>query len=73
MRFFFTTTLGNDWNVRRQIPYARQERRLSVVLSQDEVARFFGALEDENYRVILMTAYGAGVRVSEIATKLVIR
>ena len=33
LRFFYTQTLGKDWHIRRQIPYARKERPLPVVLN----------------------------------------
>ena len=44
----------------------RPERRLPVVLSFEEVRRFFAAVPSFKYRVILMTAYSAGLRISEV-------
>ncbi len=43
----------------------RPEKRLPVVLSVSEVARFFKAIPSLKHRTILMLAYGAGLRVSE--------
>lgn len=66
LRFFYRTTLGKDWNVRRELPYARKERRLPVVLSKQELAQFFQAIKNPRHRIILMTAFSAGLRVSEV-------
>jgi site-specific recombinase XerD len=43
----------------------RNEKRLPVVLSPEEVARFFHAIPSLKHRTILMVAYGAGLRISE--------
>ena len=44
----------------------RPERRLPVILSFDEVQRFFAAIPSFKQRMILMTAYGAGLRIAEV-------
>lgn len=44
----------------------RSEQTLPVVLSLDEVRRFFAAIHSYKYRMILMTAYSAGLRISEV-------
>jgi integrase/recombinase XerD len=44
----------------------RPERRLPVVLSFDEVQRFFAAIPSFKQRMILMAAYAAGLRISEV-------
>jgi integrase/recombinase XerD len=43
----------------------RTEKKLPIVLSADEVARFFKAIPSLKHRTILMLAYGAGLRVGE--------
>jgi site-specific recombinase XerD len=65
LRFLYRTTLGKDWAV-QHIPYARTEKKLPVILSPSEVFRFFQAVTNLIYRVILMTAYAAGLRISEV-------
>jgi integrase len=43
-------------------------KTLPVVLSQDEMARFLDALHNPKHRALLMTAYAAGLRLSEVVT-----
>jgi integrase/recombinase XerD len=65
LRFFYGVTLDRTAIVER-IPYARKRRQLPVILSADEVARFFAAVPSLKHRTALMTAYAAGLRVSEV-------
>jgi integrase/recombinase XerD len=65
LRFFYRVTLGRDYVVTNIGP-VKQPRRLPVVLSPDEVVRFFAAIADLKLRALLMTAYAAGLRVSEV-------
>ena len=65
LRFFYGITLGRTAMVDR-IPYARKRRQLPVILSAEEVARFFAAVPSLKHRTALMTAYAAGLRVSEV-------
>lgn len=63
-RFFYQTTLELPWSdahfVRCQVP-----TKLPVVLSATEVALFFRAVGVLKHRAVLMTCYGAGLRISE--------
>lgn len=65
LRFLYGVTLRRDWNI-QLIPYAKRPRKLPVVLSRNEVTRLFDAVRDLKYRTVLMTAYAAGLRVSEV-------
>jgi site-specific recombinase XerD len=65
LRFFYETTLGRQW-IREQIPYPRHERRLPRVLSRAEVAVLLETPRNLKHRALLMTLYGAGLRVSEL-------
>jgi Phage integrase family len=46
--------------------YARKRRQLPVILSADEVVQFLAAVPNLKHRTALMTAYAAGLRVSEV-------
>ena len=48
------------------LPYGKKPKTLPAVLSPDEVARLFAAVPDPKHRLILQTAYAAGLRVSEV-------
>lgn len=65
LRFFYETTLGRPW-IRKHIPYPRRERRLPVVLSRAEAAALLAAPGNHKHRLMLMTLYGSGLRVSEL-------
>ena len=65
LRFFYGVTLGQA-EVPERIAYAREPRRLPVVLSADEVMRFLEAVPSLKARAALTTAYAAGLRVSEV-------
>jgi integrase/recombinase XerD len=65
LRFFFVRTLKRP-EFRDYIPYPREEERLPTVLSLDEVARLINASSNLFRRALLMTAYGTGMRRSEV-------
>ena len=71
LRFFYGVTLG-ELTIPERIAYAREPRKLPVVLSADEVVRFLEAVSSLKARVALTTAYAAGLRVSEVAALKVI-
>jgi integrase/recombinase XerD len=53
-----------------QIPFPRQERKLPVVLSPDEVRAVLAAKSNLKHRAILTTLYATGLRVSEVTDLL---
>jgi integrase/recombinase XerD len=65
LRFFYRETLGRD-DVPQSLAPVKQPRTLPVVLGPDELARFFAAVKNLKHRALLMTAYAAGLRVSEV-------
>jgi site-specific recombinase XerD len=64
LKFFYVNILHRDWQVNK-IPRPKGERRLPVVLNQQELVALFTATERWKYRVILKTIYSAGLRLSE--------
>ncbi len=50
----------------KYIPYARKEKKLPIVLSQDEIQRMFNACQNLKHKVILSLLYSCGLRVSEL-------
>jgi site-specific recombinase XerD len=67
LQFFFRVTLGRDETV-GGIPCARERKRVPVVLSQEELHRFFAVIRNPKHKAMFMTIYGAGLRVSELVS-----
>ena len=64
-KFFYNVTLETLWP-EAALVRARVPRKLPTILSPEEVALFFDYVPSLRYRAALMTAYGAGLRVSEV-------
>jgi site-specific recombinase XerD len=65
LRFFYNETLGWD-ETKLFIPPRKKPSLLPEVFSPDEVVRLIGAARGLKQRVLLMTTYSAGLRVSEL-------
>ena len=65
LRFFFRITLGRA-DIVNHTQFIHEPRKLPVVLSPEEVARFLDAAPGLKYKAALSVAYGAGLRVSEV-------
>jgi len=66
LRFFYGITLSQSEAFER-IVTGREPHKLPVVLSADEIVRFLEAIPGLRNRAALTTAYGAGLRVGEVA------
>lgn len=66
LRFFFTVTLNRP-DLSLRLVLVRFPRKLPDVLSVEEVGRLLEAAPNLKYKAALGTAYGAGLRVSEVA------
>jgi site-specific recombinase XerD len=66
LHFFYVKTLHRDWSVEK-IPHLKKEKKLPVVLAQQEVKKLLEAVSNLKHRAILMAAYSGGLRVSEAA------
>jgi site-specific recombinase XerD len=58
--------MKRPWEV-EQIPCLKKPERLPVILDKEEVKRVFAATANLKHRTMLMLAYSAGLRVSEVA------
>src|SRR5215470_1874462 len=65
LRFFFTVTLDRP-DLAGRLTVVRLARRLPAVLSVEEVMLLLQAAPGAKYKAALATAYGAGLRVSEV-------
>ncbi len=66
LRFFFTVTLERP-DLVRPLRIVTEPRKAPVVLSREKVARLLEAAPGLKYKAALSVAYGAGLRVSEVA------
>ena len=64
IKFLYEYTAKREWPTLRMIR-APQERKLPVVLSQQEVQRILGSLHRSYYRACLSTIYSCGLRLQE--------
>src|ERR1700704_3132005 len=65
LRFFYGVTLG-EAVIPERIPYAREPRKLPVILSPDEVVQFLESVSSLKCRAALTCCYAAGLRASEV-------
>ena len=65
LRHLYLDTLGRTDEL-QAIPRPKRERRLPVVLSREEVQRLFTVTGNLKHKALLMVAYDAGLRLSEI-------
>ena len=67
LRFFFNHTADRP-DLARKLLRLRYPRKLPTVLSPDEAARLIAATTCLKHRAALSVAYGAGLRVAEVAS-----
>ena len=65
IRFFYTETLGRK-DMSLSIPPRKTPRRLPEIFSRGELIALFSSTANLKHRTILMTAYGCGLRISEV-------
>jgi integrase/recombinase XerD len=66
LRFFFRVTLNRP-EMCQYLTMVRQPHKLPTVLSKEEVLQLLEAAPGVKYKAALSAAYGAGLRVSEVA------
>jgi integrase/recombinase XerD len=67
LRLFFTHTLDRP-DLARKLVRTAHERKISVVLTLEEMKRLLEATTCLKHQTALSVAYGAGLRVSEVST-----
>src|SRR5258707_3315933 len=67
LRFFFNVTLNRP-DLAKPLSFIHRPRKSPVVLNLEEVVRFLEAAPGIKYKAAFSVAYGAGLRVSEVAT-----
>jgi len=65
LRFFYIVTLEQN-GASVTIPQIKRETRLPEILGFEQLERVFAAPRNPKHRVLLMTAYSGGLRVSEL-------
>jgi len=67
LNFFYKTTLKYD-NIQFKIPKRKQARKLPTIFSRPDLKKLFEAADTLRNRVMLITAYSAGLRLSELVS-----
>ncbi len=65
VKLFYEIT-GKQPNKFKYIKFPRSEKKLPIILSQEEVQRMFDVCENVKHKVILALLYSAGLRVSDL-------
>jgi len=65
LKQFYTLT-GKQPLKFKYIEYPRSEKKLPIILSQDEVQRMFDVCENTKHKTMLAILYSTGLRVSEL-------
>ena len=65
LKFCYHVTLKHP-QAQFEIPRPRQPQKLPQILAREEVARLIELTANPKHRAMLMTTYGAGLRVSEL-------
>jgi integrase/recombinase XerD len=65
IKFYFEQVLGRD-RLLWAIPRPKKEDKLPVVFNQDEIAGIINSVKNRKHKAMLMLAYSAGLRVSEV-------
>ena len=65
LKYLFTQTLNRPWEI-DSIPQRKKKRKLPSVLTVNEVFLLLDNCANLKHKAMLMTAYSAGLRVSEV-------
>lgn len=65
IKSFYEMTAGMPCKIDK-IPFSKKDKKLPIVLSQDEIQRMFDVCENKKHKVILALLYSCSLRVSEL-------
>jgi integrase/recombinase XerD len=65
LKLFYQLTIKQPMKF-KHIEYPRSEKKLPIVLSQDEIQKMFSVCENLKHKTILALLYSCGLRVSEL-------
>ena len=71
IRFLYEAVFERDWNM-KYIPRIKKKRKFPEVLSKDEILKIINSLDNLKHKAMLVTAYSAGLRVSDVANLKII-
>ncbi len=66
LQFYYRNVLHMDYEI--TLPRPKKEHKLPPVLTEAECIRIFSQIENPKHKMLIMLAYGAGLRVSELVT-----
>lgn len=64
LKFFQTKIINKEW--KSKLGYAKRHIKIPTVLSNEEVYRIVHEITNHKHRIMILLAYGAGLRVSEL-------
>lgn len=65
IKSFYEITVGMPLKLDK-IPFSKKDKKLPIVLSQNEIQRMFDVCENKKHKVILALLYSCSLRVSEL-------
>lgn len=65
VKSFYEMTVGMPCKIDK-IPFSKEDKKLPIVLSVDEIQRMFNVCENKKHKVILALLYSCSLRVSEL-------
>tara|TARA_Y100000310_G_scaffold314476_2_gene363870 strand:- start:385 stop:1248 length:864 start_codon:yes stop_codon:yes gene_type:complete len=64
LTFFYRNVLGKK--IMADIPFSKNRKRLPECLSQSEVIKLLGVIDNPKHKLMIIFTYGSGFRVSEL-------
>lgn len=65
---YYYRHVENNLNIDLKLPRPKNEKKLRVVFTPEECAAIFTTIDNAKHKLVLMIAYGAGLRVGEVVT-----